>query len=407
MLRRTLQILIVIVLAIFVWELSAQKKLLVNSCDQQVFDINVEVIKNIRCVRDLNVVYAAKNGDLYGIEDHFVYRSADNGESFIELGRLRKDSSSIFVTIKDTIARLKVVRFLRKNQGPRNLVVLDSGTILVFYDKVYRSDDDGKTFESVWDFDLGRGKARNNFPFVGVAHGPDDEIYLGEYDAESKRPIEVSIFRGTDDGRKWEEVFKFPAGEIFHIHSIQFDKYRNWYWVAAGDRDYEAALFYTRDKFKSIEKLGGGSQDWRIVSLIVTSESLYWGSDDDRNSGSIFRWDFQTSSLNKLIELGNVSYFSTVLDDQLLAISTTHEPGSGATKNSLTVPEMSIFVSKNGANWVKALTLDYESYNTQWGKAEGFLAFAAGHPQNRLWVVTRASEADELTAYTLEFNLSD
>jgi hypothetical protein len=128
-----------------------------------------------------------------------------------------------------------------------------------------------------------------------------------------------------------------PVGEIFHVHSIQYDPYRSGYWVTTGDRDEEASVLFTKDGFQSFEVLGLGSQDWRVVSLIVTEDALYWGSDNDQEPASIFRWDFADERLDEVQVIGSPSYYySTKLKDGTLVLSTTFEPESpNSLQNSL------------------------------------------------------------------------
>ena len=44
------------------------------------------------------------------------------------------------------------------------------------------------------------------------------------------------------------------------------------------DRDDEPSVLFTKDGFQTFEVLGGGSQDWRVVSLMVTKDALFWES---------------------------------------------------------------------------------------------------------------------------------
>ena len=57
------------------------------------------------------------------------------------------------------------------------IVVLESGTMLVFYDYIYRSTDGGRSFEPVFYFD-----ENDMSPFEqGVAVDNESNVYFGEY----------------------------------------------------------------------------------------------------------------------------------------------------------------------------------------------------------------------------------
>lgn len=302
-------------------------------------------------------MYAAYHagGRLYGVEDHFIYVSDDGGATFRQLGKLPKVEPSPAGRLKDLIARSSLVRYIRRNPGPANVVQLASGTILVFYDHIYRSSDGGRTFSAV---DFPKGELVGPFAH-GIAVDARDRIYFGQYTTGS-RPHEVRIFRGTDDGQTWEVAYTFPRGAVFHVHSIHYDRYRDRLWVATGDTGDEPGLFYTDDDFATLDTLGFGTQDWRIVSLIVTEDHLYWGSDNDTTGASIFRWDFARSRLDTLQFIGTPSYYATRLRDGTLAVATAYEPRSPYTRAASPAPEATVWLSQDGTSWHRALVFQQE-----------------------------------------------
>lgn len=348
----------------------------------------------------LYVAYASGDGKLYGIEDHFVYVSNDCGRSFERRGKLPKIEPDLKTAIKDWVARLKVVRWIRTNSGPTNLVVLNTGTILVFWGRIYRSTDGGYTFESVFEFD--RDGVSDPFTFSeGITVGPGDTVYFGEYVIDSG-PRPVRVFRGVDDGETWDIAYEFPSGETRHIHSVQYDPYRDVYWIATGDTDAETNLWSTDDDFESLRRLGGGSQDWRLVSLMVTPEYLYWGNDNDQTGASVFRWDFQQEKLERLQDLGKVSYHSTILKDGTLVLSTTYEPQARWVQEHDPVPSSEIWASTNGFDWKKILSLPYERKELPSGVSRAEIAFPGGAPLDRIFYRPISTVAKELTTFVIQ-----
>ncbi len=294
-----------------------------------------------------------RDGVLYAMEDHYLYVSTDEGKSFEQRGKIPKLDNSLMAKVKDFVARNRFVRHFRKNRSIGNIAVLSSGTIIVVYDQVYRSVDGGLTFESVFRYPAGLVP-----PFMaGLAVSPSGDVYFGEYDAIS-RPHAISIIKGENDGKTWREIYSFPSGQIFHVHSMIYDEYRGGLLIATGDRDHESHLYFTRDDFQSIEEIGGNSQDWRIVSLVPTKNFLYWGSDNDQTGASIFRWDFKKNMLDSLKFIGTPSYFSTQLKDGTIVISTTHEPRSVFTKSVKLQPVISLWASRYGEEWFEIMQYD-------------------------------------------------
>lgn len=355
----------------------------------------------------LHVLHAGRDGRLYGVEDHYLYVSEDGGRSFHRRGALPKTGGGFKGQLKNALARTRLMRRLRANRGPSNIEVLSTGTILIFFDQIYRSSDGGRSFQPVCT-PAELGLKAGPFVFgVGTAVGPDDSVYFGEYTTE-KRPHPAAIVRGREDGTRWEIAHRFESGAIFHVHSIHYDRYRRGYWVCTGDYNEETALLFTGDDFKTLTPVGQGSQDWRIVSLIVTPDYLYWGSDNDRPEGAaIFRFDPGRQRLEKLQHIGKVSYYAAQLADGTLAVSTTYEPNSVFTKAASPRASSEVWISRDGEHWQCLLDVPYEPMQESWGPARAQIAFPAGEPLERLFVIPRYTQGDPFKTLVLELPPAD
>ncbi|NOY60716.1 MAG: hypothetical protein GXO75_17555 [Calditrichaeota bacterium] len=314
-----------------------------------------------------------KDDRIYATEDHFVFCGQTEDETFHRLGHFSKINPDLQERVRDFIGRLKISRFFRKNIVDNQIVVLESGTILVFYDHIYRSTDGGRSYESVFQFD------KNTFnPFHdGIAVDNEDTIYFGEYNC-SKRPHKIRIFKGIADGTKWNVCYEFPAGQIFHVHSIKYDSYRDRLWICTGDRNNESRLMYTDDKFGHVNILGSGDQNWRIVSLIIGKDYLFWCSDNDSLGSNIYRFNVNMNRREKIFFVGKPSYYSTKLSDGTLAISTTYEPESSFTKETSPHPTTDIWISRKGLHWYRILELPHKSFQTPVGESRSSIVFPSG-----------------------------
>jgi len=351
-------------------------------------------------VPNLYAAYVAPDGRIFGIEDHFLYVSEDQGRTFTQAGVLPKINPSWRDRITNVLARSKTARALRHNPGPNNLVVLSSGTILVFWGYIYRSTDNGQTFAPVFNFEDER--VNPGFQYSeGLALGPDDTVYFGEY-VTTARPHEVRILEGRQDGTSWKVAHTFPAGEIFHVHGIQYDPYRAGYWITTGDFDDEAKILFTKDGFRSFMTLGSGSQDWRAVSLMITKDRLLWGSDNDQEPAGIFEWNFGTSTLTKLQEIGKPSYYSTRLADGTFVLSTTYEPQSRYTKKYQPEAATDLWVSRNGFTWTKILSLPYKMEQEAWGLSRAAIAFPGGKATEQLLFTPISTVRDRFTTQFID-----
>jgi hypothetical protein len=303
---------------------------------------------------------------IYALEDHYLYVSTDSGASYERRGKLPKVDADPFESAKDFVARLPPVRGIRRYRGPPAVSVLESGTILVYYDRIYRSEDGGWTFDAVPGTEGFRSRGMPSSR--GRAVGPGDTVYFGEYITHD-RPHEVHIIRGVDDGRQWNVAYTFPSGQVFHVHGVHYDQHRDRYWVMTGDIEDEAALWYTDDGFRSLHQAGCCSQAWRIVDLVTTREALYWASDDDRDDPGIFRYFVESDSLQRVADLRHPSYNAALLEDGRIVITTTYEPGSRLDRGPDPPPRGSeIWISQDGTQWQKLAYFPGETEEMQEGE---------------------------------------
>jgi hypothetical protein len=64
------------------------------------------------------------------------------------------------------------------------------------------------------------------------------------------------------------------------------------------------------------------------VSLLITRDFLYWGSDNPIDGASVFRFQVASGHLEEVLHIGKVVYHSTMRSDGTMVISTTYEPKS-------------------------------------------------------------------------------
>jgi hypothetical protein len=326
-------------------------------------------------LNDRLMVQYVRNSVVYASEDHFVLKSCDHGATWETVCRLETRDTSVFGRTKDAVLRNGFVKKIRRNIGIHNVVVLPSGTVLIQYNGVYRYDGEGTIAKRVFGFRSKKiiGPIKNGF----VADDRTGHVYWGEYNIS--RPYAVRIFRGTDDGRKWEECYRFPLGRIRHVHSIIPDVYRNRLWICTGDSDSETGLFYTEDDFQSVKEFKGGDQSWRMVSMIPREHYLYWGSDAGQDAppdtlNYIYRWDFKKNKKERLELIDKPAYYATVLRDGTMAMGVHHEPKILRDVD----PGADLWISRTGERWEKILSLPYLPANRKMGTKYASLCLPLG-----------------------------
>jgi len=319
---------------------------------------------SIKILRNNLVLQYVVNGVLYGTDDHLVWESRDKGETWKKVCQLQPTGKSYFEIIKDKILRSRMVRAFRRNIGINNLVVLDSGTIIAQYDKIYRLSGEGKYAEPVYDLQKeGLASPLKNGLCYDRCTG---HLYFGEYII--KRPAAVRIIRGCDDGRRWEVCYQFSAGQIRHVHGIFPDPYRKRIWVCTGDNDRESGLYYTDNDFQSLNLYGSGDQSWRMVSLLITPESLIWGTDAGQDTSGnvknyIYKLDLKAGTRKKLCCIDKPAYYSTLFADGSMCIATTFEP---KIKREV-IPSADLWWSKDGIDWGLIDSFPYKFAGRKYG----------------------------------------
>ncbi|PIE33104.1 hypothetical protein CSA56_13040 [candidate division KSB3 bacterium] len=299
-------------------------------------------------------------------EDHFVYKYLYATDKRDVLFRLPGQLGTLSGKVKDAILRNGLLRFFRRNIGISNVIELPTGTVLALYDRVYRyphtyTDGIAEATVSFRRFNFS-APLKNG---VGI-NSENNCAYFGEY--QNSRPYAAKIMRLFDDGRKGEICYTFPEGKIKHIHSITWDPYRKKLWIATGDHDSEVGLYYTDDDFNTVVYFNGGSQAWRMVSVLPTEDALYWGSDAGKDAGEhdanfIFRWDFKTNKLEKICAIGNPAYYASFLDDGGMLIGTTYEPGMKQPTESVA----ELWHSSTGDEWRKIWSVPYKNVGRRHG----------------------------------------
>lgn len=139
-----------------------------------------------------------------------------------------------------------------------------------------------------------------------------DYIYYGEYFANNKRDKEVSIYRFSKKTFENKIVYSFPPKNIRHIHGIYKDPFTKYFYVLTGDMPNECRIYISKDKFKSVQLIGGGDESWRAVSLVFTERFIYYGTDSEFISNHVYSLNKKSFSRKKIGSLSGPVYYSVL-----------------------------------------------------------------------------------------------
>ncbi len=158
----------------------------------------------------------------------------------------------------------------------------------------------------------------------GFTAAPSGHLFVGEYWGNPGRQP-LRIWGSNDDGRSWETVYSTPAGRAKHIHNLVWDDHRQGIWVLIGDADYESALLFTDDGFRTVTEVAGGSQMFRACQLFCRPEGIYYATDTERAENWFVFLEEGFEKLHRLQPLpGSCIYAATMAGRHFL--STSVEP---------------------------------------------------------------------------------
>ena len=227
--------------------------------------------------------------------------------------------------------------------------VLDDGSRLaVARDGIYRAAAGETAMTRVFTY------TRGSRPLNLCADGP--RVLFGEY-GDGFGGSEIFLYLSEDFGRSWEVGYRFPGGDIRHVHNVLFDAAENHYWVLVGDYGREPGIGALSRDLKHIEWLTRGSIESRAVGAIVTSDCLYYGMDSDRERNFIMRLEKRTGKMSQLLEVEGSSLYAATFGS-VHVISTCVEPNPACPSR-----ECSLYASRDGDRWGRILPHRKDFYN--------------------------------------------
>jgi hypothetical protein len=187
--------------------------------------------------------------------------------------------------------------------------------------QVYRIDAAQGNVTHLWSIQRGRRPLPRGWAVVG------EHLFVGDYFGNPDREA-VRIYRIQIPTGRWNVFYEFPARAVRHVHVVQYDSRLHRLWVATGDEDAECSIGMLCPDTGKMTRVGGGSQDWRVVSLAMTDQAVYWGTDNHTGHNRI--WKLPHGQEHP-VALGNVIgpvYYHGWLNGRIV-FATTVEKGEG------------------------------------------------------------------------------
>jgi hypothetical protein len=294
------------------------------------------IFKN--CIQSCGrALYISEAGSLYVSTGYSIYRSDDNGRSWL------LDCCVPSKGWKPLGARFSLgSRLLRFNIQALQ-VLPDGSRVAIARDGIYRAERGAVEMRRTW------GVTRGSRPINLSVDG--NRVLFGEYGGAEMDLAQVRIYCSEDCGKNFEPVYEFPLGDVHHIHNVVVDRYANHYWVLAGDHGRTSGIGILSKDYRHLDWVARGSQMVRAVSILVRPDCLIYGSDSELEQNYVVKLDKRTGRCDRVLSIDGSSLYAADFGKMGL-ISTCVEPSQINTGR-----HSSLYSSEDGANWTRQLSL--------------------------------------------------
>ncbi len=237
-------------------------------------------------------------------------------------------------------------------------------------------------------YDVSARHARELFSIQGRAPLPrgitssiDGEIFFGEYFSNKERGP-VNIWAVKPDLLSYRRAHTFPANCVRHVHGLYSDPHEpGRIWVTTGDLNGECHIYYSDDGFKSMERIGDGTQLWRAVSLMFTENTVCWFTDTNLDYNFFVELDRTTMEATALFDVDNSTLYSCRTADGYYLAASVVEAGDFTKSNSAVIR-----VSKDCRDWRRVASYEKDGYSPVYF-GFGAISFPSGtFESGNIWV---------------------
>lgn len=199
----------------------------------------------------------------------------------------------------------------------------------------------------------------------------EGNIYFGEYGANKERKT-VPVYRSSDGGMSWEEIYTFAAGEIKHIHGCYYDHYSDKVWVCTGDFKDENWLIQANKDFSAVERIGDGQQKFRACNLFFEKDAVHWIMDSQLETSYHIRLNRDTKETTTLEPFQGPVWYIKRLEDGYYLATTAQETGDGVLDEYA-----HLYISRDLNNWTILKSFEHDGLPKKYFK-NGIIGFPDG-----------------------------
>ncbi len=137
----------------------------------------------------------------------------------------------------------------------------------------------------------------NPLHFCNYIRKGNNELVFGDYGGHDTRG-NVGIYRYTEDGLC--EIACFPKDKICHVHRVEYDMYRDIYWIFTGDADKESGIWHVKYEGGQIVPYLIGKQKYRACVAFVKRETLLFATDSPHEKNYIYSVNIKNKNVRQL-----------------------------------------------------------------------------------------------------------
>ncbi|MEZ5934990.1 MAG: hypothetical protein R3F54_24270 [Alphaproteobacteria bacterium] len=231
------------------------------------------------------VLQEAKDGVLWASDGFSIYRS-EGDRGFLKVHAVTPPLDLSWIAYSRTLRRL--LGF----EEAIEVFSISPSVLLVFVGgEIQRVDLETGSTEVVHRLRyFGKGEGRGVMPF-GITVDGEGRVYYGEY--VTRHLVEgetVALYRSDDGGRSFEIVYEFQPLVVRHIHAVQWDPYADVLWMGTGDGDEQSRVGFSKDHGETFLWVGQDSQDFRTVNFAFSETHVDWLSDTVEPAARALRW---------------------------------------------------------------------------------------------------------------------
>lgn len=160
-----------------------------------------------------------------------------------------------------------------------------------------------------------------------------DEIVFGDYGGHDTNGC-VGIYRFKVQNLEFncnvEEIAFINGNDIDHIHSVEYDGFRDCYWIFTGDDDKGSCIWKMSYSTNKPIKYLYGRQLFRCCVAFITEKKIIYATDSPNNQNYLIEIDINSKKIKKLKKIAGSCIYGTKVygKNDFYCFSTTVEPST-------------------------------------------------------------------------------